>query len=652
MATIICIGIIVLCLHTQNQDAMSEIAFIVQADEQAENTIKLVHTDGIHYAFIPSYADWDTMSVVNQPGYCVYLDGKPLVSCADLTTNQEYELSISNQFGVTLCKEKLVFVQSGKVPTLFIDLIDGTVSDIHSNKDTKKTGTVTIIDASAEVDYQGPLGSMSGRGNTTWGQDKKPYNLEFDTETMLLGMGATKKYCLLANACDESSLRNKVAYDIAKEIGVSCWVDSEFVDLYVDGAYYGLYLLTEGVSVNDNVVNISDLSQATNDVNQYPSSKADSFETTQNGIYQKGFKINNNPADITGGYLLEIEIKERLLEENSGFMTQGENCFYIKAPQYASYEQVNYISNMFQLAENSLASSNIGEYLDLESWVRFYLAQEIVANSDINSFYLCKDVDSTNSKIFAGPVWDCDFSLGSGFVGLDLNPHAFYVNTWGWFQTLYRNPVFLDLVKEIYTNEMKGVIEELIETKLDQYCQYIQEAYLMNEQRWKESQPYPWCNHYDTLQEHQDYLRNFLIQRTAFLDSAWIDGVEYYRMYYKSAGPVNEKHYYSIEYGEVFGELPELSCDGYQFMGYFDNTTGEPYDPSKPITENQFFVAKWEPIAQTGNSTAVSWAINVLRDVYYNIELYCSLGLFGMMVLAICIGVAVDYKKRRRISDG
>lgn len=651
LSAVIMIAVIALCVYFQDQSSINAVQFIVNTEAGITQNIQLFHNEGKYYAFLPSYADFETMRVKYSADHPLYLDGEKYdtqSSFSNIVTDREYALEIKNPLGITVCEETLLFVKSGSIPTVSITLMNGTVEDLHQNKNVKKTGTLAVIGATGEIDYIGSFGSIGGRGNTTWSEKKKPYNLEFDTDTQLLGMGATKKYSLLANACDESNLRNKLAYDLAKEMGVSHCIDSEFVDLYIDDVYYGLYLLCESVEIGQNVIDITDLEQLTQQVNQYPLRKSETFEITSNGMFQKGLQISNNPADITGGYLLEIEFPDRLVHDDSGFTTKDNTCFYIKAPQYASFEQVGYISDLFQRVEDLLEHEEVNQYIDLESWARYYLVHEVVANSDIGSFYFCKDSDTTNRQIVAGPVWDCDFSLGSGYLGLDLSPRAFYVNTWGWFEKLYRNPAFVELVKTIYANEMKTVMDRVLNIQLDRYVNQIQASYRMNELRWKGIQSFQWCNHYDTLQEHRSYLSNFLTQRISFLDSAWIDGIDYYRVYYKSEGPLYLRHHDSVEYGEVYGEFPVLSYEGYEFLGYFDKTTGAPYDPSKPVTENQFFIAKWK---RSNAATDGGWKRvirNILVEVYYNFEVYFCMALFLCIVLVVSACIFVDYRRRRR----
>ena len=87
--------------------------------------------------------------------------------------------------------------------------------------------------------------AIRGRGNATWLWEKKPYSLTLSKSADLLGMGAAKEWILLTNAPDPTHLRNKIAYDLAAEVGLLYSPESNWVDLYLNGEYTGLYLLTE-----------------------------------------------------------------------------------------------------------------------------------------------------------------------------------------------------------------------------------------------------------------------------------------------------------------------------------------------------------------------------------------------------------------------
>lgn len=78
---------------------------------------------------------------------------------------------------------------------------------------------------------------MKGRGNSTWGYPKKPYNIKLDSKAKLFGMEKAKSWCLIANYEDLSLLRDQIVYNLGADIGMTESPDCRSIDLYVNGEY-------------------------------------------------------------------------------------------------------------------------------------------------------------------------------------------------------------------------------------------------------------------------------------------------------------------------------------------------------------------------------------------------------------------------------
>ena len=82
---------------------------------------------------------------------------------------------------------------------------------------------------------------------------KKPYLLKLTRKSDFLGMRPAKKWVFLANAADETNLRNKIVYDFARRLDFGFVPDSRFADVFLNGRYTGLYLITEKVECKETV---------------------------------------------------------------------------------------------------------------------------------------------------------------------------------------------------------------------------------------------------------------------------------------------------------------------------------------------------------------------------------------------------------------
>ena len=83
------------------------------------------------------------------------------------------------------------------------------------DKETWVAGTIEIDGKGYFPSLEQMAVEVKGRGNTTWGWEKKPYALKLDSKQEVLGMPKHKRWCLIANYMDRTNLRNRVDYDVA-----------------------------------------------------------------------------------------------------------------------------------------------------------------------------------------------------------------------------------------------------------------------------------------------------------------------------------------------------------------------------------------------------------------------------------------------------
>ncbi len=513
-----------LCMYVQYADVIDSVEFIVKADTDVSQNIRLFEKNDKHYVFLPSYTDLDSLSIDYRKGCSLYLNGNYIDSTSsfsDINTDKDYLFEIKNFFGITVCKTQLVFMKSANIPSLEITMVDGTIDEINEDKEVSKSGFMTLINSDKSVDYRGNFYAIHGRGNSSWVQKKKPYTLEFSDKVNLISLGEYNKYVLVANAMDESNLRNKIVYDAARELGMLNSVNAEFVDLYINHDYVGLYLLVNHISVLDENDIDSDILNNTQKLNQYPLSTYEKFEESFNGRFKKAYKIPNNPDTFTGTYLLELELKNRVNSVDSLFTTNSGQDISVKVPKYASVEQLNYISDYINNMEEALGTEAVLDYLDAESWSNVYLLQEVFANVSKTSFFFQKFPDDVSAKLISGPLWDFDLTMGTNYDAENASPYQLHCN-WGWFEKFNSNDTCMDIIKNKYVKTVRPIVQNIVDYKIDEYQNMICKSYLMNEKRWEGIQYKWWVNHYDSQEEHGLYLKDFLSERLKYLDYIWL----------------------------------------------------------------------------------------------------------------------------------
>ena len=461
-----------------------------------------------YYLFLPSTADctklkvWFTASTATVNGTEVK-NGEPTNVFADINeggVSQVYTIVLdSTSYTVRVMK-------SGDVATIYIDTASGSISNINKNQDNSESGSIMVVQPDGRVDYNGYLEKMTGRGNGTWDHEtKKPYNIKLGTSTSLLGMNKAKKWCLLANYEDATLIKNQITYDFAKYIGIKYQPIVKPVDLYVNQQYFGAYNLSEKVEIKSNRLDITDsyenLEIANGTVDPATGlvvpkdltgtkvvTKSGDLGATTTGTaaandvgarrYSEGIV---SPTDITGGYLYELEISRRWVEEGAGFCAYNRQGWVIKNCDYATKDMVNYSYNLLYALGSSVYNNGtvpskktttstinngtlaIGikttsnpapdakyqgkrwsDILDADSAVRYYWTQEYFKNMDssTSSTYFYKDSDSIDTKLYAGPMWDMDNSIGFDRSGSRWG--ASWTDSTGWYTKVARIYRFLE----------------------------------------------------------------------------------------------------------------------------------------------------------------------------------------------------------------
>lgn len=555
--------------------------------------------EGDLYFFLPSDFTWEQSELVASDG-SFWIDGKSVDFSTKKGEHQSYDIETQYSYqyaGEDFEKEgTIIFMQSANIGTVYIETETGSMEQINQDKEYQESGLILVKDSLGDVCYMGLLDSIKGRGNASWNTDKKSYSIKLSKAADLFQMGEAKNWTLLSNIFDGSKLQNKVCLDMAGNLGLSYTSQSEWVELYLNGQYQGNYLLCEKIEVNENRVDIADLEEQTERLN----GDLRKLETFDTGI-RKGVIATHNPENITGGYLIE---KDYYYDSISGFITESDNPFSIKAPQYATQEQVDYIAEDIQKIENMILSEDdeLFEYLDLDSFVLRYLLDETVLNFDlgITSMYFYKEQD--DQKLYSGPIWDYDGCMGSGgftdtnvLAALEIqNYHLQQSLTW--YPYLYKNKIFYDRTVEVYKETIRPYIMKLIEDEgmLDNYAGIIENSMKMDMLRWPSSDY--WSSYYEHFENNVRYIKYFLARRLRFLDREWLGEDNHYET--EGNGEQHtvtfigktETESFEVSDGEVVLATPEYLLEENEW--WYNMKNPWPFYPGLPVYEDLFYQAQ------------------------------------------------------------
>lgn len=358
-----------------------------------------------------------------------------------------------------------VTAMKSQVPSLEIVFNKGSLSELEASADHSvyAFGNMTISASDTEVlakGYEavlhskngknGSAGTMSmrGHGNITWGLDKKSYNIFAENEMSLLGMKPADNWVLLANAEDYSLLRNEVFLDLAGEVSGTFTPECRPVDLFVEGEYRGLYLLTQRVEISKASVDIV---------------------KGRDVLYRWGM-LGEDKYKLDTDLFRDEETKVVEVIDSAGVPED-----YARAQQF--------------MEELSQPGDEYLEMTDITSFARYYWLQEFAKNTDATSrsFYTVWKNDS--QKMYAEPVWDMDRT--AGVVEPFMRPADYlYPTEWAvrkeeWFTALFEKESFREEVKRVYLEEnLDRIFAEAVQgipAKRD----YIRPSADMNFIRWE-----------------------------------------------------------------------------------------------------------------------------------------------------------------------
>lgn len=346
------------------------------------------------------------------------------------------------------------------------------------------------------------------RGNTSFAfADKKSYHVKFDKKVSLCGAKARKNYNLIANYFDKTLARNSFAYELANRLdGIDYSSTHEWVEVYVNGVYDGVYLLCDQIQTGDGRVD-----------------------------------IDESMDDLDTGYL--VEANHRIVEDPNNYIRLYlEGYFYeMKTPSFDLDEKAEalpyqlYIQSYMAECITAIRTGTweeVCELVDLDSFVDSYIVYELMGNVDVDrySFYLYKE---KGGKLFAGPVWDFDLSGGNVSYKMGNSSscpadQSLYVkeNTL-WYGALMNRPEFSALVSQrLHEKEslIRSTLKLLDTTSNKSYLAHYGEAITRNFDRWKMSEIVKnWyyenreVSQITTVEGQYDYLYRWLNQRLEYM---------------------------------------------------------------------------------------------------------------------------------------
>ena len=357
--------------------------------------------------------------------------------------------------------------------------------------------SVSLSETESEFAFENLEAGIRGRGNTTWwAYPKKPYRIKFSEKTSIFGEKANKSWVLLALYNDFSLSKDRLAFTIADAIGTDVFVPSyNYVELYINGKYNGIYLMTDQVDENKG---------------------------------RGGVKEDFTEADVEVPFLVELDSYAREEgEEDVAWFSVANRDYTVKYPEAderyndAQFLYIkNYIKEFDALTRKpGVTMAELSEYVDMQSFIDFFIVQEVMGQIDINykSVYMHKAI---GEKMKIGPVWDFDWSAQGTDAWL-TSRNVYKDNFEGlrstdnWFSYLYSGSLEF---RNALSNRYKEVREKIV-LAIDEVERGKEDISRAAEKDWLMWHPFRIYEGYD---KRFDELIYWCRNRILWLDTAFL----------------------------------------------------------------------------------------------------------------------------------
>ena len=389
----------------------------------------------------------------------------------------------------TLTEEEMAaYPQTTNLPTLYIDLGTKSLNNVQHHVFTPGTYSL-VYDGEGIIEM--PL-QMKGRGNYSWSFPQKTYGLKLDDAAPLLGMNSGKKWVLITTYSDKTLLRNFIGLNLASRfLGMEYAVDTRYVDVYVNGKYNGLYVLSQNITLGTGQVDADALFEIEA---QYRHSDCSNCIICPSGTHI----IFSEPIDDV-----------TTTEEHDALMSKYRQLI-VKA----------------DVAITTKGKKEYSRYIDVDSFVDWYIVNELLKNYDSGFTTSCYMYVKDN-KLHMGPCWDYDTCMGNQNAATCMYPEGYHVATSNyspWYQTLTQEKDFRQAIHDRWTELYDGGTIDAWMQFLDDQRETISESQKLDKKKWPQKlKQTDLRGHLSlfTYEEEVDYLKNWLNTRIKWLNSEW-----------------------------------------------------------------------------------------------------------------------------------
>ena len=380
------------------------------------------------------------------------------------------------------------------------------------------------------IDYEGYI-ALRYRGNSTFNDSpKKPFSFHTldgpikyasKQKVKILGMGKDYNWALLAPYSDKSMMRDLLAFEISRP-----WMEytpkGRYCEVFLDGTYYGVYILCEVVSEGKHRLNLA--------------------------------KPRKSGFELTGDYLIEVDYNDNVhyrskhhpVDSKGNALTDRFIHFQYKSPKYDDLNeaQLLYINRRIDAMEQALASPQFRDpergyrrYIDVMSFIDYQIAMELGHSIDgyRKSGKLYKRRDNVDQR-FKTVVWDMNLAYGNcklregwrtdGWIYqsndlLYAEGEDFLIPFW--WTRLNSDETYQTMLRELWAQYRNSTLtDDGVMAIIDSLANELkaQGAIDRNSKAWPRWGVYVWPNHYISkdFDDEVSFLKQWLRERIAWMD--------------------------------------------------------------------------------------------------------------------------------------
>ena len=426
--------------------------------------------------------------------------------------------------------------ESSNLPLVIIDTYGQSIPD-----DPKILVGMKIVDNGpgarnhlSDVPVYNDHAGIEIRGSSSQSFPKKSYGFETwdaqgnEIETGLLGMPEESDWILNANYTDKTLMRNVLAYQTWSNMGYYA-TRYKFVEVFINGAYKGVYIFSEKIKRDKNRVNINKLEPG-----------------------------NNSGDPLTGGYIVKID--KSTGSGGDGWASSfpppnaSGNQYIFFQYEYPKQEEItqqqkDYISTYINQFETALDGPGFADpdngwrkYAIENTFIDYFLINEASKNVDglRLSTFVHKERDSKGGKLRMGPVWDYDLAWhNADYCGGDQVTGWAYQfpcpDDWWqvpfWWDRLLQDTTFQNRMKCRWTYFRNTILSDsAVHAYADSLSVLLDESRVRNFETWPIIGIYVWPNPQPIPQSWEAEVASFkswISTRLAWLD-ANLPGTCYY----------------------------------------------------------------------------------------------------------------------------